>query len=138
MNRYNSKNKLFAAITIMLLFASTMLVAIPQAKALTSMNFTATTGNVGDVITVSGQVEYTGSTVTLYWGAVGGTILNSTKLTTTSLAYTLDFTVPECPAGTYTLFATEGLETGGSSSALSLSSDLQLSQRLHWIPHLVL
>jgi hypothetical protein len=130
MNTYKSKNKLFAALTIMLLLASTALISIPTTTAITSpIDFTPSsgTGYVGDVITVSGEVENTGSTVVLYWNVITpATKLNSTQLEGSSKLFNVDVTIPPSPKGTYAIIAVEELASGSGSMAGSVAKDFNV------------
>jgi hypothetical protein len=137
MNTFKSKSKLLATITIMLLFASSMLAVVPQAKALGTFNLSDAENpsvilnsadvTVGQLINAAGIAEASGAVIRLYWGPISnGIILAEKELSTSSLNFDFNFTVPEYPAGDYTIFATEGLATGGSSSAASLSQDVTI------------
>ena len=118
MNTNKTKIKLLATITIMLLFASAMLAMVPSANAVTTATVAPTSGNVGQVVAVTGTADNYGATLVAYWNEISeATRLNSTRLTGSTLTTTFDVTIPAAQAGPYAIIVAEELASGASSNA---------------------
>jgi hypothetical protein len=131
MNTHNSKTKLLASITIMLLFASAMLAVVPSANAITSVTLSAPSGCPGETYVATVTAENPGATVVIYWNEVlPANRLNSTRLTGSNLITELSFTVPSVAKGEYAIIAAEELASGGSSSAATKFAAFDVEPRI--------
>ena len=117
MNAYKSKNKILATLTAILLFASILLVAVPQANAITVADVkvagvpqgnTGVTGSPGDRIYVSGTDATPGGKVTLYWNSmIESNKIGEVQLSGTSPNYNISALVPEARVGNYLLIVVD-------------------------------
>jgi hypothetical protein len=118
MNTINSKSKLLATITIMLLFASAMLAVVPTANAVSAANVSPLTGSSGDVVEVTATADNAGSTLVAYWNSISeANRLNSTRLTGSGRTASFDVTIPDARRGEYAIIVVEELTSGGTSNA---------------------
>ncbi|MDR2699576.1 MAG: hypothetical protein LBC12_01990 [Nitrososphaerota archaeon] len=131
MNTFNSKNKLLATITIMLLFASAMLAVVPSANAVTSASVAPTSGSPGDVVKVTGTATNYGATLVAYWNEISeSNRLNSTRLTGSALTATFDVTIPGTQGGEYAIILAEELSSGASSNAATATALFTIEEKI--------
>jgi len=129
MNRDKSKNKLFAVMTIMLLFASTMLVTIPLTGAISALTASESEGNVGDIITITGVAENVGATVSILWNDLDTIALNTAKASAIDGTFNIDITIPVTHAGSYSIIAREDLP-GSSNYAATKSVQFEVQPKI--------
>ena len=107
-----------ATITIMLLFASTMLAVVPMAKALETgeLGLSKTSGFVGDKIVVTGKAEFAGSTIAIFFDGEPAI----TGFSKSDNSFAIEIEIPEIAAGTYNIEVQEFK----SGETITLPSDV--------------
>ncbi|MDR0373548.1 MAG: collagen-like protein [Nitrososphaerota archaeon] len=135
MNTHKSRNKLLATTTTVLLVATMLLATIP----LTTAAITVTgppSGNVGEIITLTGVVDNPGAIVSIYWNSIStANRLNSTQLTGSSTIYNIDVTIPTAPCGPHALIAVEEIGSTGGSSAGSVALPFSIEPKITLTPN---
>jgi hypothetical protein len=114
-----TKNKLLATMTILLLFASTMLAVVPLANAIDpGLTLTPDSGAVGTKVTVEGKADNFGSQISLYYDAITpANLITSKVLPGTELDFSIEVTIPKSVIGEHTIYAVETLDGGSGSTA---------------------
>ena len=115
MNTTKTKNKLMATIITMLLFASMVLAVVPLANAVINPALSASSGSVGDKITVSGTADVASNTIMVYWNSLTSTPLASVIADATTKGFTVEVTIPAAPMGEHDIIMFEADTTGSGS-----------------------
>jgi methyl-accepting chemotaxis protein len=108
-------NKKLMATAITALLMLSMLSAAVPAFAIATPTLSATSGNVGDVITISGNTgaAQPGGQVKVYWENLAGPLLNETYALGSG-AYEIKVTIPAAPAGEHSLIVQDAAGTTGA------------------------
>jgi hypothetical protein len=106
MNTNQSKNKLLAAFTAILLLASMALAVAPVNAAITGNVDAPTSGNVGQEITIAGTGATAGGLIQVYWNTQAN--LLGEVYATGGGSFSIKVTVPTTIAGDYYLIVKDG------------------------------
>ncbi|MEM3000530.1 MAG: hypothetical protein QXX34_08420 [Candidatus Bathyarchaeia archaeon] len=109
-----SKKTLSLLITA-LFTLSMILAAVPLVSAAVTVNLSASSGKVGDTITVTGSGANPFGQVTIYWDSTAGQVLNTTAADNTG-AFTCKVKIPSAINGGHFVVAQDSLgQTGGAA-----------------------
>ncbi len=126
MNTIKSKNKIIAAITVMLLMVS-MAIAIAPANAAPAITAptTGTDVTVGQKVTVSGSGAAIGSLVEIYWGTTAAANKLGEVYADGAGAYSKQVTIPDAVAGAHYLIVRDS--SGSTAVSVDVVANIKLS-----------
>ncbi|MDR0372886.1 MAG: hypothetical protein LBI79_04940 [Nitrososphaerota archaeon] len=110
----NTQQKFLAYIIATLLLASITLAAIPPALSISGPALSASSGSIGDKITVSGTDAQPGSQINIFWENTNPLNMLATLYASGSGAYSADIPIPVAPAGIYYIIVQDFSGTAAS------------------------
>jgi PKD repeat protein len=122
------------ALIIALLVASTVLMAMPQAAAQSSLSITSppagTSGNVGDVVFVAGRSDTSYGLVQVYWDSItswDGAVGLLAEANSVRIYYNITIVIPETTNGTHNIIVRDVTENYSTEVTFQVQPKLTLT-----------